>query len=154
MLKKYWKSAAVALGVLVVIWGFFGIKHYIISRQQIETTNICQNDELIAKLITKNINPFSKFKFMKKRNRDCRILLAMNKPEAETLQTESFCSILDSATTSVIAVVDTYVKDLYDRPSAGKELKTTALLMSPYNYCTQYYKDMVILVEIKQKYGL
>ena len=55
ILKKYWKSLTIALGVLVIIYGFFGIKNYIISRQKLEITNICQNDELIAKLITKNI---------------------------------------------------------------------------------------------------
>ncbi len=154
ILKKYWKSLTIALGVLVIIYGFFGIKNYIISRQKLEITNICQNDELIAKLITKNINPFSKFKFMKKRNMDCRVMLAENTPDAKESQPEDICSALDAATNSVVMVVDTYVKDLYDRPSASKELKTTAKLMIPYSYCPQYYQDMVILVNIKRKYGL
>lgn len=154
MLKRYWRSIAVAFGVMLVIWSFFGLKNYLISREKIESTNICQNEELIGKLINKNINPFSKFKFMKKRCTDCRVLLATNKPEAEINQTESFCSILDDATISTTSVIETYVKDLYDRPSAGKELKTTAILMTPYGYCPQYYKNMIILVEIKGKYGL
>lgn len=154
MLKKYWKSLAIALGILVLLWGFFGIKNFIISRQQIEITNICQNEELLAKLITKNINPFSKFKFMKKQSNDCRVLLAENTPEASENQPQNLCSILDSATSSVTMVVNTYVNDLYDRPSAAKELKTTAKLMTPYSYCPQYYPNMLILVEIKQKYGL
>ncbi len=154
MLKKYWKSLAIALGILVLLWGFFGIKNFIISRQQIEITNICQNEELLAKLITKNINPFSKFKFMKKQSNDCRVLLAENTPEASENQPQNLCSILDAATSSVAMVVNTYVNDLYDRPSAAKELKTTAKLMTPYSYCPQYYPNMLILVEIKQKYGL
>ena len=154
MLKKYWKSLAIALGILVLLWGFFGIKNFIISRQQIEISNICQNEELLAKLITKNINPFSKFKFMKKQSNDCRVLLAENTPEASENQPQNLCSILDAATSSVAIVVNTYVNDLYDRPSAAKELKTTAKLMTPYIYCPQYYPNMLILVEIKQKYGL
>ena len=154
MLKKYWKSLAIALGILVLLWGFFGIKNFIISRQQIEISNICQNEELLAKLITKNINPFSKFKFMKKQSNDCRVLLAENTPEASENQPQNLCSILDAATSSVAIVVNTYVNDLYDRPSAAKELKTTAKLMTPYSYCPQYYPNMLILVEIKQKYGL
>lgn len=154
MLKKYWKSLAIALGILVLLWGFFGIKNFIISRQQIEISNICQNEELLAKLITKNINPFSKFKFMKKQSNDCRVLLAENTPEASENQPQNLCSILDAATSSVAMVVNTYVNDLYDRPSAAKELKTTAKLMTPYSYCPQYYPNMLILVEIKQKYGL
>ena len=154
MLKKYWKSLAIALGILVLLWSFFGIKNFIISRQQIEITNICQNEELLAKLITKNINPFSKFKFMKKQSNDCRVLLAENTPEASENQPQNLCSILDAATSSVAMVVNTYVNDLYDRPSAAKELKTTAKLMTPYSYCPQYYPNMLILVEIKQKYGL
>ncbi len=154
MLKKYWKSLAIALGILVLLWGFFGIKNFIISRQQIEITNICQNEELLAKLITKNINPFSKFKFMKKQSNDCRVLLAENTPEASENQPQNLCSILDAATSSVAMVINTYVNDLYDRPSAAKELKTTAKLMTPYSYCPQYYPNMLILVEIKQKYGL
>lgn len=154
MFKKYWKSLAIALGILVLLWGFFGIKNFIISRQQIEITNICQNEELLAKLITKNINPFSKFKFMKKQSNDCRVLLAENTPEASENQPQNLCSILDAATSSVAMVVNTYVNDLYDRPSAAKELKTTAKLMTPYSYCPQYYPNMLILVEIKQKYGL
>ena len=154
MFKKYWKSVAVAFGVLVLIWSGFGIKGYMISRQKIEVTNICQDDQLIARLITKNVNPLSKFKFIKKRNVDCRILLAMNKPEAETLKTPSFCSILDASTNSVTMLVNTYVEDLYDRPSASRELKTMAKLMYPYSYCTQYYDDMMILVKLKKKLAL
>ena len=154
ILKKYWKSFAIALIVLILLGIFFGIKNYIIYRQQIEITNICQNDELIARLITKNINPFSKFKFMKKQSNDCRVLLAENTPEAEAYSPENLCSILDSATNSVVMVINTYVNDLYDRPSAAKELKTTAKLMTPYVYCPQYYPNMLILVDIKKKYGL
>ena len=154
MLKKYWKSVAVAFGVLLVLWSPFAVKNYLVSRQKIESLNICQNTEMIEKLINQNVNPFSKFKFMKKRNTDCRILLAQNKTEAEANKTKSFCSILDDATVSTTSVVDTYVKDLYDRPSASKILRSTAILMGPYSYCQQYYPNMVILVDVKRKYAL
>ncbi len=153
-IKKYQKSILIAFGVIVILWSFFGIKQYLIYRQKIETTNICQNDELITKLITRNINPFSKLKFLKKRNTDCNVLLAENKITAETEQPASLCSLLDSSTVSITTLIDTYVKDLYDRKTAGKKLRTVVLLMQPYNYCEQYYADMMILIEIKQKYGL
>ena len=151
---KYRKSAIIAISVLVLIWAAFGIKSYLISRQKVDLINICQDDELITKLITQNINPFSKFKFIKKRNQDCGALLAMYKKDAETGQPVSYCSIVDSATVSVTMLVNTYVKDMYDRVSASKELKTMLSLMAPYSYCAEYYADILLLVELKQKYGL
>ena len=39
MLKKYWKSFAIALIVLILLGMFFGIKNYIIYRQQLQTTD-------------------------------------------------------------------------------------------------------------------
>jgi len=154
MFQKYWKSIAIAFGILVIIWGFFGIKSLIINREKLELTNICENDELIARLITKNINPFSKFKFIKKRNVDCRVLLATYKQAAESYHPTSYCSILDASTNSVTMLIHSYVNDLYDRPTAAKELKIMTKLMMPYSYCSQYYNDMTLLISLKQRLGL
>ena len=51
--------------VLIVFLGFRLYKYHS-YQQTIEQYNICQDDVLIYKLIENNINPFSKFKFIKK----------------------------------------------------------------------------------------
>ena len=154
MFQKYRKSIIVAFVILAVLWSIWGIKGIIISRQKVELMNICQDDELIAKLITQNMNPFSKFKFIKKRNVDCRVLLALHKQEADEQQPEKYCSILDDSTSSVTMLVYSYVNDLYDRQTAAKELKTMTKLMLPYSYCAQYYSNMSVLVALKQRLAL
>lgn len=154
MLKKYVKYIIIAITFIAIIFGAFGIKNYIISRQKIDIVNICQDDELIMKLITKNKNPFNKFKFIKKRNQDCSVLLAIYKHEAVTAQPVSYCSILNSATVSVTMLVNTYVKDMYDRASASQELKTMLQLMVPYSYCAEYYADILLLIELRKKFAL
>ena len=151
---RYWKSVLAAISVLLLILAAFGIKSYFISSQKIDFTNICQDEELTVKLIIKNANPFSKFKFIKKRNQDCSTLLAMYKKEAETAKPVSYCSLLDSSTVSVTMLVKSYVNDMYDRVSASKELRAMVQLMAPYSYCAGYYADMLLLVELQQKYGL
>ncbi len=154
-MNKYLKCSLIALGVLIVLFGLFSAQRwYAIKQANIEATNICENDELISKLILDNINPFSKFKFLKKRNTDCKVLLISNKVDALNLQTGSFCSALDASTNSVSMLVYAYINDMYDRQTASKELKMMLNLMQPYNYCNEYLNDMVVLIKLKKRYGL
>ncbi len=153
-MKKYWKSICISLLVLILAGVLWGGYIYKVSQDNIEKKNICQDDELIAQLIEQNINPFSKFKFIKKRNSDCNFLLATNKENAIKSKNEQYCSLLDSSTTSIILLVNTYVNEMYDRENASKELRITTPLMTPYNYCPQYFDNMVDLVRLKKRLGL
>lgn len=151
---NYKKICFSLIGLLVFMLVGYGIYCYKITQANIEEQNICADDELIAKLIVDNSNPFSKFKFIKKRNTDCKVLLVTNKPEAQENKNEEFCPVLDASTNSVSMLVYTYVHDMYDRETASKELKKMVPLMTPYNYCPQYFNNMLTLVKIKKRLGL
>ena len=141
--------------IFSIIFLLFGSVWFYHSKQSsVEEQNICMDDELIANLIVKNINPFSKFKFIKKRNADCKVLLIKNKDEALSTQKEDFCSMLDASTVSVSVLIKAYVDDMYDRESASKELKNMIPLMLPYDYCSQYYSNIETLVKMKKRLGL
>ena len=153
-MKRYWKPVIISLSVIFsagILWGGYMYK---VQQDNIEKTNICQDDELVFKLIEQNINPFSKFKFIKKRNADCNVLLINNKEEAIKSQDDQYCSVLDSSTTSIILLVNTYVHEMYDRENASKEFKITTPLMTPYNYCPQYIDHMITLIQLKKRLGL
>ena len=111
---------------------------------------------MIVKLISKNINPFSKFNFIKKRNQDCNTLLIENKYNLINLQepNQEVCSVLASSTNSVSMLVLTYVNDMYDRETAAKELNKTVNLMSNLNSCPEYMDNMITLVKLKKRLGL
>ncbi len=153
-MNKYWKPLLIALSVLVVAGAVWGGYIYKINQDNLEKTNICQDDELIVRLIDQNINPFSKFKFIKKRNADCNVLLINNKDKALKFQDENYCSLLDSSSTAVILLINTYVNEMYDRENASKELNITTPLMTPYNYCPQYMDNMINLIMLKKRLGL
>ncbi len=142
--------------VLVVLAGFAGV--YIYKNIQITRSagelNICINDELIAKLIENNKNPFSKFKFLKKRNNDCKVLLISNKDEATEKQNNAMCPILNGSTSSIIMLTDAYVNNMYDRETASKEMNLMLNLMTPYNFCDDYYNDIMTLITLKKRLGL
>lgn len=141
--------------IFSIIFLLFGSVWFYHSKQSsVEEQNICMDDELIANLIVKNINPFSKFKFIKKRNADCKVLLIKNKDEALSTQKEDFCPMLDASTVSVSVLIKAYVDDMYDRESASKELKNMIPLMLPYDYCSQYYSNIETLVKMKKRLGL
>ena len=141
--------------IFSIIFLLFGSVLFYHSKQSsVEEQNICMDDELIANLIVKNINPFSKFKFIKKRNADCKVLLIKNKDEALSTQKEDFCPMLDASTVSVSVLIKAYVDDMYDRESASKELKNMIPLMLPYDYCSQYYSNIETLVKMKKRLGL
>ena len=151
---KYLRSVIIAFIVLGFIGLGFAVHKYNIKQTELESENICENYELIAKLIDRNINPFSKFKFIKKRNTDCKVVLAINKEDALNLQKKDFCSALDASTNSVSMLISTYVHDMYDRETAAKELRVMLNLMTPYNYCPQYMDDVVTLIKIKKRFAL
>lgn len=153
-MRKYFKPIIISLCVLFAAAAVWGGYIYKINNDVIEKRNICQDDELIARLIEQNINPFSKFKFIKKRNADCNLLLINNKDEAIKSQSNQYCSVLDSSTTSIILLVNTYVHEMYDRENASKELRITTPLMTPYNYCPQYFDHMIDLIQLKKRLGL
>ena len=153
-MKKYLKLIVISSVVLVVAGVLWGAYIYKISHDEIAKVNICQDDELVFKLIEQNINPFSKFKFIKKRNSDCNALLISNKDDAIKFKKQEYCSILDSSTTSIILLVNTYVHEMYDRESASKEFKNTTPLMTPYDYCPQYVDNMLKLIQLKKRLGL
>ena len=138
----------------IVLLVFVGLFFFNSKQSTINEQNICMDDELIADLIVKNINPFSKFKFIKKRNADCKVLLIKNKEEALNSQKAEFCPMLDASTVSVTMLIKAYVDDMYDRESASKELKNIFPLMLPYDYCSQYYSNVDTLVKIKKRLGL
>lgn len=143
--------------IIFILVGFIVFNVYLYFSNQItyQNVNICQDDDLIVKLISKNINPFSKFKFIKKRNDDCNQLLVQNEVSLKDAQNSSeACLVLNSSTNSVSMLVLTYVNDMYDRESASKELRDTIDLMTPYNYCPEYMDNMVNLIKLKKRLGL
>lgn len=142
-----------ALSVLAIFSGYL-LYRYHSYQKTVEQYNICQDEVLIFKLIDNNVNPFSKFKFIKKRNNDCKILLKDNKEEAIKLQKQEFCSFLDSSTNSLTVLINAYVHDMYDRDTASKEFKLMTPLMTPYDYCPQYMDNMITLIKIKKRLGL
>ena len=146
------RALVIILGMVVL----FGSWLFVYNSKQavVEEQNICMDDELIADLIVKNINPFSKFKFIKKRNADCKVLLIKNKDEALNTKKTDFCPMLDASTVSVTMLIKAYVDDMYDRESASKELKNMIPLMLPYDYCSQYYSNVDTLIKIKKRLGL
>ena len=142
------------LTVFLLIFVGFKFYNYHISYLKLEVQNICQDDELIGELIVKNTNPFSKFKFIKKRNSDCKVLLIENKDLAFNEQKKEICSILDDSKSAAIMLIYSYVNDLYDRESASKELEAVVPLMTPYNYCNQYMENMLDLIKVKKRFAL
>lgn len=150
----YKKLSFILIGILGLLLVGYGIYNYRVIQANIEEKNICVDDELIARLIMDNSNPFSKFKFIKKRNTDCKILLITNKPEAQEHKKEEFCPVLDASTNSISMLIYTYVHDMYDRETASKELKKMVPLMTPYDYCPQYFNNMITLVKMKKRLGL
>lgn len=143
--------------IIFILVGFIVFNVYLYFSNQItyQNVNICQDDDLIIKLISKNINPFSKFKFIKKRNDDCNQLLVQNEVSLKDAQNSSeACLVLNSSTNSVSMLVLTYVNEMYDRESASKELRDTIDLMTPYNYCPEYMDNMVNLIKLKKRLGL
>lgn len=153
-MKNCYKYLLVFVVSIFVTGLFFAFRCLQISRITFESENICQNDELIAKLIVNNINPFSKFKYLKKRNTDCKVTLITNKNEALSIQPLSFCHAIDASTNSITMLVNAYVHDMYDRETASKELLMMVNLMTPYNYCDEYIDNIVTLVQLKKRYGL
>ena len=142
------------LAVFLLIFVGFKFYNYHISNLKLEKHNICQDNELIGELIVENVNPFSKFKFIKKRNSDCKVLLIENKDLAFNEQKTELCSILDDSKSAAIMLIYSYVNDLYDRESASKELEAIIPLMTPYNYCTQYMDNMLDLIKVKKRFAL
>lgn len=143
--------------IIFILVGFIVFNVYLYFSNQItyQNVNICQDDDLIVKLISKNINPFSKFKFIKKRNDDCNQLLVQNEVSLKDAQNSSeACLVLNSSTNSVSMLVLTYVNEMYDRESASKELLDTIDLMTPYNYCSEYMDNMINLIKLKKRLGL
>lgn len=151
MIKKK-RLVYIIFSIIFLLFGSVWFYHF--KQSSVEEQNICMDDELIANLIVKNINPFSKFKFIKKRNADCKVLLIKNKDEALSTQKEDFCPMLDASTVSVSVLIKAYVDDMYDRESASKELKNMIPLMLPYDYCSQYYSNIETLVKMKKRLGL
>lgn len=153
---NYKKVLSVGSVVLIVSFSVYYFYIYYLNQKTYEKLNICQNDDLIVKLISKNINPFSKFNYIKKRNQDCNTLLIENKYNLINLQepNQEVCSVLSSSTNSVSMLVLTYVNDMYDRETAAKELNKTVNLMSNLNSCPEYMDNMIILVKLKKRLGL
>lgn len=153
-MKNYWKLIIIVLSVLLVGALGWGAYLYMVNQKSIEQINICQDDELVARLIVNNVNPFSKFKFIKKRNSDCNVLMVVNKDDAINTKSEKYCSVIDSSSVSLILLINTYVNDMYDRESASAVFKKTTPLMIPYNYCPQYMDNMIDLIKLKRRLGL
>lgn len=153
---NYKKVLSVGSVVLIVSFSVYYFYIYYLNQKTYEKLNICQNDDLIVKLISKNVNPFSKFNYIKKRNQDCNTLLIENKYNLINLQepNQEVCSVLSSSTNSVSMLVLTYVNDMYDRETAAKELNKTVNLMSNLNSCPEYMDNMIILVKLKKRLGL
>ena len=143
--------------IIFILVGFIVFNVYLYFSNQItyQNVNICQDDDLIVKLISENINPFSKFKFIKKRNDDCNQLLVQNEVSLKDgANSSEACLVLNSSTNSVSMLVLTYVNEMYDRESASKDLQDTIDLMTPYNYCPEYMDNMVNLIKLKKRLGL
>ncbi len=153
-MEKFIKLTGFVIGIFAVIALCFGVYNYHITHQEIEKANICEDNDLIAKLIVDNTNPFTKFKFIKKRNTDCKVLLINNKEEAIQKQNTELCSSIDASTNSVTMLIHTYVNDMYDRENASKEFNNMVPLMTPYNYCPQYMNNMITLIKLKKRLGL
>jgi hypothetical protein len=153
-MDKFKKLIIIAIGTFVFISLVFGAYKYHFEQQALVIQNICEDDELIARLIVDNANPFTKFKFIKKRNIDCKVLLINNKEEALNNQNQNFCSVLDASTNSLTMLIHTYVDGMYDRETASKEYKNMIPLMVPYNYCPNYLNDLYTLINIKKRLGL
>lgn len=153
---NYKKVLSVGSVVLIVSFSVYYFYIYYLNQKSYEKLNICQNDDLIVKLISKNVNPFSKFNYIKKRNQDCNTLLIENKYNLINLQepNQEVCSVLSSSTNSVSMLVLTYVNDMYDRETAAKELNKTVNLMSNLNSCPEYMDNMITLVKLKKRLGL
>lgn len=153
---NYKKVLSVGSVVLIVSFSVYYFYIYYLNQKTYEKLNICQNDDLIVKLISKNVNPFSKFNYIKKRNQDCNTLLIENKYNLINLQepNQEVCSVLSSSTNSVSMLVLTYVNDMYDREAAAKELNKTVNLMSNLNSCPEYMDNMITLVKLKKRLGL
>lgn len=153
---NYKKVLSVGSVVLIVSFSVYYFYIYYLNQKTYEKLNICQNDDLIVKLISKNVNPFSKFNYIKKRNQDCNTLLIENKYNLINLQepNQEVCSVLSSSTNSVSMLVLTYVNDMYDRETAAKELNKTVNLMSNLNSCPEYMDNMITLVKLKKRLGL
>lgn len=124
------------------------------DHSEVNNMNMCQDNALVHRFIDQNKNPFSKFRFIKKRNEDCKSLLFENKEDAIKYRRDDFCSLLDSSTNSLTVLINAYVHDLYDRETASKELRAMTPLMTPYDYCPQYIDDMVTIINIKKRLGL
>lgn len=150
----YKKLGIILLGLLLCLFVGYLYYSYNVMNAKLEQQNICANDELIARLIVDNSNPFSKFKFIKKRNNDCKVYLITNKDDAEATQKSEFCPYLDASTSSLSMLIYTYVQELYDRETASSELKNMVPLMTPYNYCPQYFDNMVTIAKLKKRLGL
>ena len=73
-MNKNLKIYCIIGSILLLIMLIFGLFKYHNNSKAISSTNICQDDALIFKLIDDNVNPFTKFKFIKKRNEDCKLL--------------------------------------------------------------------------------
>lgn len=149
-MRKILLSVGILVLIALGIWIYIHLK----NENKIGQANICQDDVLVIKLIDNNANPFSKFKYIKKRNDDCKLLLYENKENALKFQKQDYCPVLDSTTSSVTVLINTYVHEMYDRESASKALKTTVPLMTPYNYCPQYMNNMITLIQLKKRLGL
>lgn len=153
-MNKNLKILLFSVLALFVIFSIIQLFRYHKYQKTVAQYNICQDEVLIFKLIDNNVNPFSKFKFIKKRNDDCKTLLTDNKEEAIKLQKQEFCSYLDSSTNSLTVLINAYVHEMYDRDTASKEFKLMTPLMTPYDYCPQYMNNMITLIKIKKRLGL
>ena len=144
----------ILLSVIIITIVAFTAVHIKGGHNDAENLNMCQDNALVLKFIEQNKNPFSKFKFIKKRNEDCKTLLNDNKDDAVRYKKEEFCSILDSSTNSLTVLINAYVHDMYDRETASRELRSMTPLMTPYDYCPQYIDDMITIISIKKRLGL
>jgi hypothetical protein len=149
------KKAIVTVFCTLLLIGLgYAFRCYQIQQLGYESVNICEDYDLITRLIDKNINPFNKFKFIKQRNVDCKVLLITNKDDALAHHNPKYCSVLDASTSSVSMLILTYVHEMYDREAASKELKQMVPLMVPYEYCPQYTPNIYDLIKLKKRLGL
>ena len=149
-MKKYIFSV---LGLVIILLAFV-IGSSVVNQNKIGQNNLCVDEDLVAKLISNNVNPFTKFQFIKKRNSDCEILLKENKEEALMRKDSAFCPYIEASTNSITLLVLTYINEMYDRETASKELKEMLKLMPPYDYCPEYMPSIIDLIKLKRKFGL